>query len=457
MNRGYVAQYYWAHYPPAAPGSATAATIPAALLPQFSEVVASIPAIFQQIITTLQALEQTVHNRVSQHTREWIRRHLTMTLRTCRADFTHSWLCRLFRLCSFPLQDILVELDRKIIKPLTPKEADAVPVLDRKLVLKSSLPAGSPQEYLIHACRRENVKLVFASPEEGGLIGKLGLCPMLIDLFMVQAGGKKQLQGGVGGLRYGQAALAAAAAAAAAGGKRGSSGGAAATANIPEKGADYKCSCGGAAHNGEQLPSVSDATAAAGTAAPLPPLKTEKSPSPRPPTDRTPAASPARKSRAAAAAAQAAEAEPAAVAADEPAGRDAEMHDDPPQITASTAPAAAAPAAAASTARRPPGSGSDGRGSTGGGAFRSPPASGSAHPHASSAFASAGAADGSHGFGPATTATCSNCSTTHKKMAKQAKQLDKMKEELKAVHEERSLWEQKSVQRAAKRGDTHDA
>lgn len=66
MNRGYCAQFYWSHYPPAAAGSATAASIPAALLPQFTDVVASIPAIFQQIISVLQTLEQTVHNRVRQ-------------------------------------------------------------------------------------------------------------------------------------------------------------------------------------------------------------------------------------------------------------------------------------------------------------------------------------------------------------------------------------------------------
>lgn len=89
------------------------------------------------------------------------------------------------------MQDILPELDRKIVKQLTPKEAEAVNPLEKKLILRSPAPAGTEgagQDYFIHACRRENVRLVFASAEEGGVLGKLRLCPLLIDLFVVLPG-----------------------------------------------------------------------------------------------------------------------------------------------------------------------------------------------------------------------------------------------------------------------------
>lgn len=90
MNRGYCAQFYWSHYPPAAAGSATAASIPAALLPQFTDVVASIPAIFQQIISVLQTLEQTVHNRVRQR-QDIARQQRALSSHACHccAHFTH--------------------------------------------------------------------------------------------------------------------------------------------------------------------------------------------------------------------------------------------------------------------------------------------------------------------------------------------------------------------------------
>jgi hypothetical protein len=43
-------------------------------------------------------------------------------------------------------------------------------------------------------------------------------------------------------------------------------------------------------------------------------------------------------------------------------------------------------------------------------------------------------------------AGCGGCASWSKKVQKLHKMLDKMKDELKAVHEERSLWEQKYVE-----------
>jgi hypothetical protein len=51
-----------AHYGPCLSGETA---IPPALLPTHTEVVASIPSIFQQIVSILQAVEMHVHNRVS--------------------------------------------------------------------------------------------------------------------------------------------------------------------------------------------------------------------------------------------------------------------------------------------------------------------------------------------------------------------------------------------------------
>lgn len=208
LNRGYCAQFYWAqHYPPAREGGPS---IPASMLPQFTEVVASIPSIFQQICSILLNVEFHVHGRVRKGpaavldcaprgssflscARAFLcaecnlkRRHHCCVLMCIYVMYVCVCVC--VCLCT---QDILPELDRKILKQLTPKEAEAVNPLEKKLILRSPAAPGTEgagQDYFIHACRRENVRLVFASAEEGGVLGKLRLCPLLIDLFVVLPG-----------------------------------------------------------------------------------------------------------------------------------------------------------------------------------------------------------------------------------------------------------------------------
>lgn len=358
MNRGYYAQFYWAsHY---APYESVPLSTP---LPTFTEVVASIPAIFHQIVSVLQTVEYATRKR-----------------------------------------DVLVELDKKIVKTMSSKEVDLVPTLDRKLLLRSQ---ACNQDYMIHACRKEHVRLIFASADDGGVLGKLALCPLLIDLFLVQQGGKRSLAGGSGGYRY--AASAAGAGSAGAGGKR-ASGGAAASptaTNVPEKGFDYKCACGHTEK--DDLPtavSSSDPTS----------VKLESDAA-------SPTAGRTIKSE-----------------VGESKVEDFDMADASPEAPhAQASPRATAPSLSPvpSSQRRVPGSGSD-KSSL----LRSPPSSGSGHPHgtSSSAGAAAAAADhSSHGG-----AGCINCASWSKKHAKQAKIIEKMKLELQAVHDERGLWEQKS-------------
>lgn len=44
--------------------------------------------------------------------------------------------------------------------------------------------------------------MIYASAEEGGILARLGLCPMLIDVFFLTNGGKKEALGGAGYERY---------------------------------------------------------------------------------------------------------------------------------------------------------------------------------------------------------------------------------------------------------------
>ncbi len=44
--------------------------------------------------------------------------------------------------------------------------------------------------------------MIYASAEEGGILARLGLCPMLIDVFFLNNGGKTLVLGGAGYERY---------------------------------------------------------------------------------------------------------------------------------------------------------------------------------------------------------------------------------------------------------------
>jgi len=95
-----------------------------------------------------------------------------------------------------PQGDLLKDLDRKIIKPVSGSGLDAG--RSKALLLK----AHNGTEYVVNACRKEHVRLIYesgvgststggvvgASPSEGGMLAKMGLCPLLIEVFAVQPG-----------------------------------------------------------------------------------------------------------------------------------------------------------------------------------------------------------------------------------------------------------------------------
>ena len=53
-------------------------------------------------------------------------------------------------------------------------------------------------EYVVTACRKEHVRLLYET--DASVLGRLGVCPLLLDVYSVQ-GGKKQLVGGAGNER----------------------------------------------------------------------------------------------------------------------------------------------------------------------------------------------------------------------------------------------------------------
>ena len=69
--------------------------------------------------------------------------------------------------------------------------------------MRVTLPQSKEtREYIVTACRKEQLKLIHADEIEGGLVGKMKLCPLLIDSMMVNQGGKFSILAGVGSRRY---------------------------------------------------------------------------------------------------------------------------------------------------------------------------------------------------------------------------------------------------------------
>lgn len=139
LQRGYFARFNWQHYHARDQQDIKN-------LPVKSELVPSIPAMFHCLLVVLQAAEKEFANI-----------------------------------------DILPLLDRKIVKPCagSPAGGRERREVDRRLLLTS--PQG--EEYIVNACRKEHIKLIYeGGPHGGGLIGQLSLCPKLVDVFAVQPG-----------------------------------------------------------------------------------------------------------------------------------------------------------------------------------------------------------------------------------------------------------------------------
>lgn len=136
-----------------------------------------------------------------------------MSTHCVRCDFLFffgfNWFCFFFF-----VQDIVVELDRKVVKPVSgsivnrrednssssrrsrfvPRSEVDQDYLRSKLLLRDEHGV----DYNILACRKEHTKLLFEpfnTGETGGILERLGLCPYLIDVYAVQPG-KKQCVGG---------------------------------------------------------------------------------------------------------------------------------------------------------------------------------------------------------------------------------------------------------------------
>lgn len=148
VQRGYIAYFYWKEHYNAAYGEGT---IPR---PSKTELVPSIPGIFARIIGILQA----VHKESTG-------------------------------------MDVVPSLDRKIAKPATVRDKG----VDKRVQFISDLEG---QDYVVNACRKEHVKLIYDGPD-GGMLGKLRLCPYLIDVFAISpSGNRRHCVGGPGKARF---------------------------------------------------------------------------------------------------------------------------------------------------------------------------------------------------------------------------------------------------------------
>uniref|UniRef100_A0A7S3YP88 Uncharacterized protein n=1 Tax=Lotharella globosa TaxID=91324 RepID=A0A7S3YP88_9EUKA len=154
LQRGYIARFNWrTHYvnrfDPASIAPGQSITIG----PAETELLPSIPTIFHRLLSILQQVERANKNR-----------------------------------------DILGGLDRKIVRQVAEVTSASSRSLDRKLVLTNL----QGQEYLVNACRKEHVKLIYEGMEGKGLLEKLGLCNHLVDVFAVAPGRSRYCVGGRG-------------------------------------------------------------------------------------------------------------------------------------------------------------------------------------------------------------------------------------------------------------------
>jgi hypothetical protein len=86
-------------------------------------------------------------------------------------------------------RDVVMELDRKVLKPAA-TEVGAPPRGEKRVLLK----AADGTDYVITACRKEHVRLLY-DPIDTGVLGRLGLCPRLLEVYALQPGGTPGAKG----------------------------------------------------------------------------------------------------------------------------------------------------------------------------------------------------------------------------------------------------------------------
>ena len=171
-SRGYVAYFYWRHYPLFVPANAP----PPVRRPVHTELVPSIPTIFYKVMGVLSDSEYNLYG-----------------------------------------YEALSLMDKKLYKPTAPPPAPEQQhspphhVLHRHVLLHPSdvpvdeldatkllLRDHAGGEYVVTACRKEHVRLLYDT--DASVLGRLGICPLFLDVYSVQ-GGKKALVGGAGNER----------------------------------------------------------------------------------------------------------------------------------------------------------------------------------------------------------------------------------------------------------------
>ena len=154
------------HYPPI-----NAAVTPLPHRPSYTELVPSIPTIFYKILAILSDNEYNLYEH----------------------EALASMDKKLFKLTSPPPtsphqhQPPHHVYHRHVL--LHPTDVPVDELDATKLVLRDHKGA----EYVVTACRKEHVRLLYET--EASVLGRLGVCPLFLDIYSVQ-GGKKQLVGG---------------------------------------------------------------------------------------------------------------------------------------------------------------------------------------------------------------------------------------------------------------------
>jgi len=152
LVRGYIARFNWkTHYVNRFDRSSIIDGQALTIGPDETELLASIPVLFHRILSILQDVEKANRGR-----------------------------------------DVLQGLDKKILRPVSELLSSNRSV-DRKIVLEGV----DGTEYIVSACRKEHVKLVYENSEGHGLLERISLCPGLIDIYYITPGRSRQCVGGL--------------------------------------------------------------------------------------------------------------------------------------------------------------------------------------------------------------------------------------------------------------------
>ena len=172
-SRGYIAYVYWDHFPPAV---APSTWRPPKRSPSHTELVPSIPTLFFRLLALLSDAERLAHHR-----------------------------------------SVYAAMDKKLLKAtgnsvpasaVLPPSTIASPAVATSLLSPQHVPLDSldatrlllreptdGSEFIVTACRKEHVRLLYEG--EAAVLPRLQLCPMLMDVYSLQAG-RKTLVGGAG-------------------------------------------------------------------------------------------------------------------------------------------------------------------------------------------------------------------------------------------------------------------